>query len=58
MAQEVLRLNNRLSKHCLRREAASEGLAQTLHPSPEPDRHLPELSQPEKETVSPVLLDP
>lgn len=34
----------------------SEGLAQTLHPFPEPGRHLPELSQLEKETVSPAQL--
>lgn len=48
---QPLRLTDLLSKYC-------EGLAQTLHPPPEPDIHLQKLSQPEKETVSPVQLDP
>lgn len=51
---QAVRLNELLSIRAPQISQSSKGLTQTLHPFPEPDRHLPKLSQPQKETVSPA----
>ena len=48
------RLNDLLSKNCLPDIPGQGASAQTLHPFPEADRHLLNLSKSEEETVSPT----